>query len=205
MIATEDISGLVLAGGRGSRMGGLDKGLQRFGDESLAAHALRRLAPQVGPLMLNANRNLETYAAMGVPVWPDGIAGHPGPLAGFLAGLAHCTTAYLATVPCDSPQFPADLVRRLAHALELDRAELAMAATRDGDDDNLRAQPVFCLMKRTLADDLARFVQGGGRKAGEWIARHRCIEVPFDDAQAFVNVNTLAELAQLEQLERQHG
>ena len=118
MIAPEDITGLVLAGGRGSRMGGVDKGLQNHHGVPLALHALLRLAPQVGLTMINANRNLAAYESMGVPVWPDALADFAGPLAGFLAGLEHCDTPYLVTVPCDSPRFPEDLVARLASALE---------------------------------------------------------------------------------------
>lgn len=196
MIAPERITGLVLAGGRGSRMGGLDKGLQPYRGEPLARHALRRLAPQVGHLVINANRHLEAYAAMGVPVWPDTLPDHPGPLAGCLAGLARCETPYLVSVPCDAPHFPADLVPRLAAALDAARADLAFAATRDGA--GLRPQPVFCLMRVTLRDALAGFVAGGGRKAGDWVAQQRGIEVPFDDAADFVNLNTVAELAQRE-------
>ena len=114
MIDTKDITGLILAGGRGSRMGGVDKGLQNHLGMPLAMHALLRLGPQVGEIMINANRNLGAYEAMGVPVWPDTLPDYAGPLAGFLAGLEHCETPYLVTVPCDSPLFPDDLVQRLA-------------------------------------------------------------------------------------------
>ncbi len=196
MIGTQDITGLILAGGRGSRMGGVDKGLQPHGGVPLARHALNRLAPQVGRLMLSANRHLDAYAAMGVPVWPDTLPDHSGPLAGFIAGLAHCETPYLATVPCDAPRFSEVLVARLAVALDAAAADLAVAVTLDGDVR--RPQPVFCLMKRTLLDDLARFVAAGGRRAADWAARQRFVEVVFDDAPAFANANTLAELALLE-------
>ncbi|HEY2187655.1 MAG TPA: molybdenum cofactor guanylyltransferase MobA, partial [Caldimonas sp.] len=139
MIDRRDITGLVLAGGRGSRMGGVDKGLQPHLGMPLAMHAMLRLAPQVGEVMINANRNLGAYESMGVPVWPDALADYPGPLAGFLAGLEHCMTPCLATVPCDSPRFPEDLVARLAERLDAEDAELAMAATRE--DGELRLQP----------------------------------------------------------------
>src|SRR5947209_14549865 len=125
MIARDDITGLVLAGGRGSRMGGVDKGLQPHRGMPLAMQALLRLAPQVGALMINANRNLGAYESMGVPVWPDALPDYAGPLAGFLAGLERCETPYLVTVPCDSPLFPPDLVERLLAALERDDAEIA--------------------------------------------------------------------------------
>jgi molybdenum cofactor guanylyltransferase len=195
-ILPEDITGLILAGGRGSRMGGVDKGLQNHQGMPMAMHALLRLGPQVGQLMINANRNLGAYESMGVPVWPDALPDYPGPLAGFLAGLEHCETPYLVTVPCDTPGFPADLVERLAAALEANDAEIAMAATREGD--RLQVQPVFCLMKATLMESLVRFTQQGERKIDRWTAQHRCVEVPFEDAQAFFNANTLAELQQLQ-------
>ena len=207
MIETRDITGLILAGGRGSRMGGADKGLQKHHGVPMAMHALLRLAPQVGQVMINANRNLGAYESMGVPVWPDSLPDYAGPLAGFLTGLEHCETPYLVTVPCDSPRFPDDLVRRLAQALEASNAEIAMAATRDGATANatiaadapLQVQPVFCLMKTELIESLVRYTQSGQRKIDRWTALHRCIEVPFDDAQAFANANTTDELRQLEQ------
>jgi len=196
MIDKQDITGLILAGGRGSRMGGVDKGLQNHRGVPLAMHALMRLAPQVGELMINANRNLGAYESMGVPVWPDSLADYAGPLAGFLTGLEHCETPYLATVPCDSPLFPEDLVARLASALVEADAEIAMAATFDAGV--LQAQPVFCLMKTGVIESLVRFTQSGQRKIDKWTAQHRCIEVPFDDAQAFANANTPDELQALQ-------
>jgi len=193
-IAAEQVTGLVLAGGRGSRMGGVDKGLQMLGRQPLVAHALTRLAPQVGPLMINANRHFDRYAAFGVPVWPDADAQFAGPLAGFLAGLAHCTTDWLATVPCDSPRFPLDLVARLANALG--DAPAAIAVTRlDGQPQR---QPVFCLLRRDLKDDLAAFIAGGGRKIDRWLDQHGCVDAMFDDADAFFNANTLDELRTLD-------
>jgi len=196
-IDRQDITGLVLAGGRGSRMGGVDKGLQKHQGMPLAMHAMLRLAPQVGHVMINANRNLGAYESMGVPVWPDALADYPGPLAGFLAGLEHCETPYLVTVPCDSPLFPEDLVDRLAHALAERDAEIAMAATREADG-TLQVQPVFCLMRSSVLDGLVRFPAGGQRKIDRWTAQHRCIEVPFDNPGAFANANTLDELRQLQ-------
>jgi len=205
LIAPEDITGLILAGGRGSRMGGVDKGLQTFHGTPLALHALQRLQPQVGRVMINANRNLDAYAALGVPVYPDELADYAGPLAGFLSGLEHCKTPYLATVPCDSPCFPADLVPRLAHALEREQADIAVAATPDKDAEGrveLRPQPVFCLLRTNLLASLIDYTQGGGRKVGAWTARHRAVHVPFnapgDDPLAFANANTLDELQKLE-------
>jgi molybdopterin-guanine dinucleotide biosynthesis protein A len=196
MIARQDITGLILAGGRGSRMGGVDKGLQNHAGAPLAMHALMRLGPQVGDVMINANRNLGAYEAMSVPVWPDTVADYAGPLAGFLAGLERCETPWLVTVPCDSPLFPTDLVRRLADAAEAAGAEIAMAATRE--DGRLQVQPVFCLMKAELLESLLAFTQGGQRKIDKWTAQHRCVEVAFDDAAAFANANTPDELQRLQ-------
>ena len=199
-IPAEHITGLILAGGRGSRMGGVDKGLQNHRGLPLALHAMLRLQPQVGHLMINANRNLGAYDSMGVPVWPDAMAAgsesYPGPLAGFLAGLEHCETPYLITVPCDTPNFPTDLVARLAGALVAEDAELAIAATLDAGQ--LQVQPVFCLMATSLLESLVAFTQGGQRKIDRWTGQHRCATVVFDDAAAFANANTLGELQRLQ-------
>jgi molybdopterin-guanine dinucleotide biosynthesis protein A len=205
MIDKSQITGVILAGGRGSRMGGVDKGLQNFQGMPLALHALRRLAPQVGPLLLNANRNQAAYEAFGAPVWPDDHAAlgeeYAGPLAGFLTGLAHCDTPYLLTVPCDTPLFPADLAARLADALARDNADIAVASAHEADGQ-LRPQPVFCLMAASLHASLSAFTAGGGRKISAWIAQQRAVRVAFDqpgdDECGFFNANTLAELHQLE-------
>ena len=202
MIEPSQITGLVLAGGRGSRMGGVDKGLQPFHGLPLALATLMRLQPQVGHTMINANRNLGAYESFGVPVWPDVLADYAGPLAGFLTGLERCETPYLVSVPCDTPAFPEDLVGRLAAALEAEDAELAMPRTpADGSEDGRdgpQLQPVFCLMKAGLLESLVRFTQDGGRKIDRWSAQHRCAVVDFPDARAFFNANTLAELKALE-------
>lgn len=205
LIALQDITGLILAGGRGSRMGGVDKGLQNFNGMPMALHTLMRLQLQTGQVMINANRNLAAYEAFGAEVWPDVLAGYPGPLAGFLTGLERCETPYMVTVPCDSPRFPLDLVARLAAALEQEQAEIAMAAAPEKDDDGqlrLRTQPVFCLLRVELLESLTRFTQGGGRKIDAWTGQHKTVVVPFnepgDDPLAFSNANTLAELKQLE-------
>jgi molybdopterin-guanine dinucleotide biosynthesis protein A len=195
-IPPEQITGLVLAGGRGSRMGGVDKGLQNHLGLPLALQALLRLQWQVGAAMVNANRNLAAYEAMGVPVWPDVLPDYPGPLAGFLTGLEHCDTPYLVTVPCDTPNFPLDLVARLAAALVAERAEIAIAATTDGGQR--QTQPVFCLMQADLLESLTAFVHGGQRKIERWTQQHRCAVVHFDDADAFFNANTAQDLQRLQ-------
>ena len=199
----EAITGVILAGGRGSRMGGVDKGLQNFNGVPLALHTLMRLSPQVGEVMVNANRNLAAYEAFGVPVWPDSTAlgEFAGPLAGFLTALERCETPYLLTVPCDTPLFPEDLVARLAEAYAQGGADFAVAAAPE-EDGQPRPQPVFCLMGAHMLESLLRFTHGGGRKISAWTARHKTVTVPFDkpgdDAHGFFNANTLAELHQLE-------
>jgi molybdenum cofactor guanylyltransferase len=207
MIDTQDITGLVLAGGRGSRMGGVDKGLQNFNGLPLALHTLMRLQMQVGNVMINANRNLAAYESFGAPVWPDTISDYAGPLAGFLTGLERCETPYLITVPCDTPLFPLDLASRMADALDREDAEIAMAAGQESDAASptgsvTRTQPVFCLLRVELLESLVRFTHGGGRKIDAWTAQHKTAVVPFDQpgdgARAFFNANTLAELHALE-------
>ena len=201
MIAREDITGVILAGGRGSRMGGVDKGLQNFNGMPLALATLMRLSPQVGQVLINANRNLGAYESFGVPVWPDVLPDYPGPLAGFLTALEHCETPWLVTVPCDTPLFPQDLVERLAQAAHEQDAEIAMAAARE-EDGQLRTQPVFCLLRLELLESLVRFTHEGGRKIDNWTAQHRtavvAFDAPGDAARAFANANTLAELHDLE-------
>jgi len=200
-ISAQEITGLVLAGGRGSRMGGVDKGLQNFRGLPLALHALLRLQNQVASVMVNANRNLSAYEAFGVDVWPDALPDYAGPLAGFLTGLERCETPYLVTVPCDSPLFPLDYVARMAQALHDQEADLAVAWAAETDGE-LRAQPVFCLLHTDLLESLVRFTQAGGRKIDAWTAQHRSVAVPFnqpsDPARAFCNVNSLPELLALE-------
>src|ERR1700719_1646701 len=196
MIHKNEITGLILAGGRGSRMGGVDKGLQQHLGVPLALHALERLRPQVTALMLNANRNLPAYQAMGAPVYPDEITDYPGPLAGMLAGLSNCRTPYLVTVPCDTPNFPLDLVTRLADGLASMDAAMATAYTLE--DGRPRAQPVFCLMRASLRDSMSAFVESGERKTGLVAAEHHSAKVVFNDAAARANANILEELAKLQ-------
>ena len=177
-------------------MGGVDKGLQMHHGVPLALHALRRLQPQVGPTLISANRNLPAYAAMGAPVWPDAVDGYAGPLAGLLTGLEHAQTPWLVTVPCDTPDFPMDLVARLATAAAAQNADIALAATHE--NGQLRPQPVFCLLHTGLIHSLIDFLQSGERKFGQWAALHRLVKVPFEDASAFFNANTAEELARLQ-------
>ena len=187
------ITGIVLAGGQGSRMGGVDKGLQPFRGRPMVAHAIERLAPQVDELLVNANRNPEAYAVFGHRVIADEIEGFAGPLAGFERGLAHATGDLVVTVPCDSPFLPTDLVARLRAGLEREGADLAVAKTGD------QAHPVFSLMKREVHESLRAFLGSGQRKIDKWYAALAVVEVAFDDeAGAFLNINTREELATLE-------
>jgi molybdopterin molybdotransferase len=201
MIAKNLITGLILAGGRGTRMGHVDKGLQPFRGATMAAHVMQRLAPQVGSVAINANQNLSSYAAFGVPVWPDEIAGFAGPLAGLESGLRHCTTEFLVTAPCDSPFLPLNLVSRLFQALQAQDADVALAVTHEADADGAarqQAHPVFCLVKTALLPQLTAYLEGGGRKVDGWFAGLNVAHVLFEDAGAFSNINTLAELKQSE-------
>lgn len=196
MPGAAQITGLILAGGRGSRMGGVDKGLQPLHGRPLVAHVLERLRPQVGPLLINANRHAAEYARFGLALVSDADASFAGPLAGLLAGLEQAPTDWLLSVPCDAPRLPPDLAARLAAAAAATGAELAVPVTTDG-----RLQPVFCLLQRQLRAGLAAYLQGGGRKMESWLRQQAHCLVRFDrpdDAAAFFNANSLAELHSLE-------
>lgn len=183
------IAGVVLAGGQGRRMGSVDKGLREFRGRPLAAWAIERLAPQVDELFVSANRNAEIYAGFGHPVIGDVVAGYAGPLAGLHAALTHAARPLLATVPCDSPFLPADLVARLAAGLDAAGATIAVARTGG------RPHPVFCLCRRELLPGLADYLARGERRFETWFRAQRAVEVDFDDeAEAFVNINTVDEL-----------
>ena len=190
MIERGHITGLVLAGGQGRRMGMVDKGLVELDGRPLVAHVLERLAPQVSCVLVNANRNADRYRAFGHPVVSDAIGGYAGPLAGLHAGLAAASTPFVASVPCDSPFLPGDLVARLARALDAQPLDIAVARTQG------QPHPVFALVRSEVRAHLERFLAEGGRKIDAWYASLRTAEVPFDDeADAFRNINTPAELA----------
>lgn len=183
------ITGLILAGGQGRRMGGVDKGLQPLRGRPLAAWVLDRLRPQVTEVLINANQNQAQYARLGCRVIGDEIGGFAGPLAGLHAGLKANVHPFLVTVPCDSPFLPTDLVQRLHAALVADRADLAVAKTGD------QPHPVFSLVRESLAGHLTAFLESGGRKIDAWYASLKVVEVSFDDeAEAFSNINTRADL-----------
>lgn len=188
------ITGIVLAGGMGRRMGGMDKGLLPLRGKPLVEHVLERLHPQVDELLVSANREPERYAAFGYPVIGDAVGGYAGPLAGLESGMRAASHPLLACVPCDSPFLPHDLVPRLLEALEAHHAELAVANAGG------RPQPVFCLARTALLPSLTQFLQRGGRKVEAWQAGLDTVEVAFDDATgAFANINTAEELACLHQ------
>ncbi len=196
MIDTQDITGVVLAGGRGSRMGGVDKGLQNHQGMPMALHALLRLSPQVGAVMINANRNLSAYESFGAPVWPDVLPDFAGPLAGFLTGLERAETPWVVTVPCDTPAFPDDLVERLAAAASQEGSDAAMAMALEAGV--LRAQPVFCLLRVNLLESLTQFTQSGGRKIDAWTQTLKLSRVAFDAPEAFFNANTPQDLQRMQ-------
>jgi molybdenum cofactor guanylyltransferase len=184
-----EITGLVLAGGRGTRMGGVDKGLVEVEGRTLVERVIERLRPQVGPMLISANRNLDRYRAFGYPVLLDaeeGLEPFPGPLAGMLAGLRAATTPWIATAPCDAPFLPADLVTHLVEALAGARAAVAYV----GDT----IQPVFCLLHVDLADDLAGALAHGERRVEAWLRGIGAAPALFLLAESFANFNTLREL-----------
>ncbi len=188
------ITGLILAGGRGSRMGSVDKGLQFFKSKPMVAHVLTRIQPQVDEILINANRSIAEYAAFGHRVIPDAIDGFAGPLAGLHIGMTHAAHPLVATVPCDSPFLPLDLIARLSAAMQKSNADLAVAKTFD------QPHPVFCLVKTSLAPHLQAFLESGQRKIDKWTATLKIVEVQFDDEEAaFSNINTIDELKSFEQ------
>jgi molybdenum cofactor guanylyltransferase len=187
------ITGLILAGGRGSRMGNVDKGLQLFQGKPMVAHVLARLSPQVDEVIINANRSLDEYAAFGHPVIADGIDGFAGPLAGLHAGMTHVQEGLIVTSPCDSPFLPQDLVARLHAAMKDQHADLAVAKTFD------QPHPVFCLVNRNQEPHLRAFLASGQRKIDKWYETLKVVEVAFDDEEAaFANINTVEELQSMQ-------
>ncbi len=187
------ITATILSGGRATRMGGVDKGLVLLKDKPLIAHVITRLAPQVDELLINANREIETYERMGYSVLKDEIHDFPGPLAGFLLGLKHAKHDYVLTVPCDSPLLPLDLVHRLYAGMTQAHADIAVASSCGN------THPVFCLMKRNLLPSLQAFIDAGERKVSKWQKSQAYVEVDFSDCdEAFTNLNTLDELTTLE-------
>jgi molybdenum cofactor guanylyltransferase len=187
------ITAVILAGGRGRRMGGEDKGLIDLNGKPLIEHVIRGIAPQVDSVLINANRNLARYQAFGYPVVADSLRNYQGPLAGFVAALEVIDTEDMVTLPCDGPLVPSDMVERLYQARQAAQAEIAVA--HDGN----RIQPVYALIPKRLTESLRQYLDGGDRKIDLWYERHRVASADFsDNARSFVNVNTLQELDKLQ-------
>lgn len=187
------ISAIILAGGRATRMGGIDKGITLLGKKALIAHVIARLAPQVDEIIINANREINTYKVFGYPVLQDEIADYSGPLAGIQLGLKHAKFDYLLTAPCDTPLLPLNLAKQLETALLQHGADIAVAASEGS------AHPVFCLCKKSVLPSLNDFLQKGDRKVSAWQKSLNYVEVNFNDCDdAFINLNTPEDLARLE-------
>lgn len=191
-ISANDITGLILAGGLSTRMGGRDKGLQLLEGRPMITHIIERLQPQVGPLLINANQNQEAYELFSLPIIADVISNFVGPLAGLHAGLSHCTTPYLLSVPCDCPFFPTDLASRLSDALISSGADVAYAVMIN--QNQTEHHPVFCLLKRDVMVGLGEYLSEGGRKVLTWMSSQAHVQVVFDDHSAFLNINTPDDL-----------
>ena len=193
MIDRSQITGLILAGGQGRRMGHVDKGLQPFRGMPMASHVLMRLGMQADEVIVNTNQNLAAYESFGLPIVLDIHGDHAGPLAGIHAGLSYATTDYLITAPCDVPLIPMDLVERMCQTMVAESADMVVAKTGD------QVHPVFCLMPTSVTEHLDRFLKGNGRKIDAWYASFKVAEAVFDDCpDRFINVNTIAELKALE-------
>ncbi len=189
----QPITGVILAGGQGRRMGSVDKGLKPLRGKPMVQWVLERFAPQVDEVLINANQNIEQYQLLNRKVVPDEIDGFAGPLAGLHRGLSVATHDLIATVPCDSPFLPLDLIARLYDTLNQQQADLAVARTGD------QPHPVFCLCRKSVLPGLTAFLQSGGRKIDAWYAALKVVEVRFDDeTDAFSNINTLSELEAFE-------
>jgi len=189
----QEITGIVLAGGRSRRMGGVDKGLVNFRGMPMVQHVIQALQPGVGTLLINANRNSDRYAALGYPVVADMFEGYLGPLAGMASGMSVASTPYVLTAPCDCPLVGPGMARRLYQAVSRESAQIGVA------HDGVRTHPVFALIQRDLLTDLLAFLESGERKIDRWYALHRLAVVNFDDVpEWFQNINSPEEHAELE-------
>ena len=190
------VMGLILAGGKARRMNGVNKALVPFLDRPMLTHVIARLTPQVDDVCINANQDIERYQPFHLPVLTDEIVGFVGPLAGLHAGLKVSHHEWVLMTPCDSPLLPTDLAKRLMQAAQAQQADIAIART------DIQTHPVFCLCKKSLCEDLAKYLIEGGRKVREWQSQHRCIEVNFEQEIAFSNINTFDDLNTLEALSK---
>jgi len=192
-ISLDEVTAVILAGGRGRRMGGMDKGLVDLEKRPLIAHVLNAIVPQAGSVLINANRNAEKYREFGYRIVSDTLDDYQGPLAGFASAMAVASTPYIVTLPCDGPLVPTDYVQRMINALEMSENEIAVA--HDGD----RMQPVYALLPVGLMSDLEAFLAEGDRKIDLWYSRRHVALADFSDCpEAFRNINTPGERDQLQ-------
>jgi len=193
MLNKHNVTAVILAGGKGRRMDGKDKGLVELENRPLIEYVIDAIKPQVETIILNANRNQAQYSRYGYPVVSDALADHQGPLAGFICAMKSSTTSHIVTLPCDGPFLPGDLVERLTASLTDDNAEIAVA--HDGD----RMQTVYSLIPVTLANSLDAFLDSGERKVELWYRRHRIALADFSDCpEAFRNINTAEQYNRLQ-------
>jgi molybdenum cofactor guanylyltransferase len=193
MLSKHNVTAVILAGGKGTRMDDIDKGLAELASRPLIEYVIDAIKPQVETIILNANRNAEQYSRYGYPVVSDALADYQGPLAGIISAMKHSTTSHIVTLPCDGPFLPGDLVERLISSLTDNNAEIAVA------HDGVRMQPVYSLIPVTLSNSLGRFLDSGERKVQLWYKQHRVALADFSDCpEAFRNINTSAQLDRLQ-------
>ena len=193
MINKSDITAVILAGGRGRRMEGADKGLMKLDGRPLIVYILDAIEAQVGQVLINANRNTDDYASYGYTVIPDELDNYQGPLAGFAAAMTKASTRYIVTLPCDAPLIPANMVQRLSLALEQSQADIAVA------HDGTRLQPVHAMIAVSLLPSLNEFLDAGNRKIDLWYAKHKMALADFSDIpEIFNNINTPHEHRQMQ-------
>lgn len=192
-ISMNDVTGVVLAGGQARRMEGQDKGLVLLNNKPMIEYVIEALRPQVGHLLINANRNHNKYSEYGFEIVSDELSGYHGPLAGMASALNIIQTPYMLTAPCDSPFIPDDLAQRLITALETENADISVAHSGE------RMQPVFCLMKKQLLSSMNDFLNQGERKIDKWFKQHTLAIADFSDIpKTFDNLNTIEDIKTVE-------
>ena len=192
-ISSNNITGVILAGGQARRMQGQDKGLVLLNNKPMIEYVIDILKPQVATLLINANRNHEKYSEYGFDIVSDELSGYCGPLAGMASALNNTNTSYMITVPCDSPFIPDDLVQRLTAALASEDADISVA--HNGE----RLQPVFCLIKKDLMSSMNEFLSNDERKIDKWFNQHKLAIADFSDIpQTFDNLNTFEDIKVIE-------
>ncbi len=182
---SDDITAVILAGGKARRMDGEDKGLIKLHGRPMVEYIISALQPQAGNIIINANRNPEQYAAYGLPVIADMLGDYLGPLVGMATGMDATDKPYIVTAPCDSPFIPETLVETLCRSLDENQADISVA------HDGVRMQPVFALLRCELLPDLLAYLNEGGRKIDSWYSQHRFALADFSDSpDTFLNLNT---------------